>query len=129
MCNAIGTVVVMSAPHPHSAADLALAPVLISIERNLARLRDSTDIEYELALKLNDDGHWYHDAAERVHRLQRFATRNVDLHGWNVSPTQDLHGLAVEHGEYRVSIMLGKRLADYAAQGIVPAVHRESSDG
>ena len=60
------TVVPMSTPHPHSAADLALAPVLIGIERNLARLRDGADLEFALALALNDDASWYHSAAERA---------------------------------------------------------------
>jgi hypothetical protein len=112
----------MSTPHPHSVADLALAPVLINIERNLATLRESEDLEYDLALKLNDDGSWYHTAAERAARLQRSVTQDVDLHGWLVSPTADLHGLAVEHGGYKVSLMFGKRLADYAEQGVPAAV-------
>jgi hypothetical protein len=106
-------VIPMSTPHPHSAADLALAPVLISIERNLARLRDCEDLAFELALELNDDNSWYRDPAERARRVQNFATRLVDLHAWQVSPSPDRHGLAVEHGEYRVTVMLGKRLTDY----------------
>jgi hypothetical protein len=110
-------VIRMSTPHPHSAADLSLAPVLISLERNLARARDSSDLEYTLALELNDDGGWYHTAADRAGRVCRVATRDVDLHGWQVHPTGDLHGLAVEHGGYRVSLMLGKRLTEYVAQG------------
>jgi hypothetical protein len=104
-------------PHPHSAADLALAPVLINIERNLARVRDSDDLEYALALALNDDNAWYHSATERADRVVQLAIRNVDLHGWNVVPTPDMQGVAVEHSEHRVSVMLGKRLADYIAEG------------
>jgi hypothetical protein len=53
--------------------------------------------------------------------VQTAATRNVDLHGWTVTPTADLQGLAVSHGEYTVSIMLGRRLADYVEHGF-PAV-------
>ena len=60
----------MTSPHPHSPADLALAPILINIERNLARVRDSEDLEYALALALNDDGGWYPSAAERAERVQ-----------------------------------------------------------
>ncbi len=107
----------MPAPRPHSAADLSLAPVLISLERNLARVRGSRDLEYALALELNDDDHWYHSAWERAVRLGKAATRDVALHGWRVHPTDDLQGLVVEHGEYRVSLMLGKRLADYVTEG------------
>jgi hypothetical protein len=107
----------MSTPHPHSAADLALAPVLISLERNLARFRDSTDLDYEFALELNDDSSWYQTPAERARRVRNSVTRTIDLHSWLVSPTADFQGLAVEHGEYRVTVMLGKRLADYVQYG------------
>ena len=107
----------MSEPHPHSPADLALAPVLISIERNLVPLRESDDLEFALALELNDDASMYTDAAERAQRVRRSATRDVDLHGWTVTPTPDLLGLAVSHGEYAVSIMLGKQLAGYVEHG------------
>ncbi len=116
----------MSSPHPHSAADLALAPVLINIERNLAQVRDSNDLEYSLALALNDDGRWYHSAEERAARVRELAIRNVDLHGWQVTPTQDLAGLAVEHSGYRVSLMLGKKLASYVEHG---SLARAQADG
>jgi hypothetical protein len=127
--NAASAEVPMSTPHPHSAADLALAPVLISIERNLARLRDCTELEYELALELNDDSAWYHTPAERAHRVQQLAIRDVDLHGWDVSPTPDQHGLAVTHGGYSIPVMLGKRLADYVAHGTYSARPQQQSVG
>jgi len=104
-------------PRPHDVADLALAPVLINIERNLAMLRDSDDLEYALALDLNDDGRQYRAPGERARRVQAFATRGLDLHGWTVSPTPDLQGLAVSHGGYTVSVMLGKQLANYVEHG------------
>lgn len=109
----------MSSPHPHSAADLSLAPVLISLERNLERLRASTDLEYTIALELNDAAAWYHTPAERAGRVSHVVTRDVPLHGWDVHPSPDFHGLTVEHGGYRVSLMLGKRLADYVIRGAV----------
>jgi len=116
----------MSSPHPHSPADLALAPVLINIERNLEQVRDSDDLEYSLALALNDDSRCYHSAAERAERVRQYAIRNVDLHGWQVTLAQDLTGLAVEHSGYRVSLMLGKQLAGYIEHGS-PA--RAKADG
>jgi hypothetical protein len=106
----------MSSPLPHSPADLALAPVVIGIERNLAALRASTDVNFALALDLNDDDGWYHTAAERAARVQRSAVRDVDLHGWDVRPTADLYGLAVTHGDYRVCVMFGRTLTDYIEQ-------------
>lgn len=107
----------MSAPHPHSATDLALAPVLIGIERNLARLRGGDDREFAFALELNDDDSWYHSPAERADRVRHAAVRGVDLHGWSVQPTPDWHGLAITHGEYTVSVMLGKQLTGYVEDG------------
>ncbi len=107
----------MSEPHPHTPADLALAPVLISIERNLVPLRESDDLAFALALELNDDASRYTDPAARAERILRCATRDVELHHWTVTPTADLQGLAVSHGEYTVSIMLGKQLADYVEHG------------
>jgi len=104
-------------PRPHDVADLALAPVLVNIERNLAQLRESDDLEFSLALDLNDDGRRYTTAGERSGRVQAYATREVDLHGWTVTPTPDLQGLAVSHGEYTVSIMLGKQVANYVEHG------------
>lgn len=115
------TVVPMSTPHPHSPADLALAPVLISIERNLARLRDGADLEFTLGLALNDESSWYHSAGERAHRILQGAIRDVDLHGWTINPTADWHGLALSHGEYTVPIMLGERLTDYIRHGVTAA--------
>lgn len=103
--------------NPHSAADLALAPVLINIERNLARLRDCEDLEYELVLELNDDSTWYHTAGERAHRVQQIAVRGVDPHGWQIAPSADWQGLVVQHGPYEVSVMLGRRLAHYVEHG------------
>jgi len=105
-------------PRPHSAADLALAPVVIGIERNLARLRDCTDMEFELALELNDDASFYPDEADRLRRILAFAIRNVDLHGWAVSPTLDLQGLAVSHGQHTISLMFGKQIANYIEHAV-----------
>ena len=107
----------MSHPRPHSVTDLALSPVLVSIERNLAWLRDNDDLQYALAIELNDNDSQYPAAGERARRIQTAATRNVDLHGWTVTPTADLQGLAVSHGQYTVSIMFGRRVADYVEHG------------
>jgi len=108
----------MPAPRPHSTADLALAPVLIGIERNLERLRTSDDLEYGLALELNDDDSSYACALDRARRVREFAIRDVDLHGWQVEPSADMTGLAVRHGEYNVSLMLGRSLTRYIDNGI-----------
>jgi hypothetical protein len=118
------TVVVMSAPLPHSPADLSFAPVLIGIERNLARLRASDDLDRALALDLNDDDGWYHGSDERALRVQRAALRGVDLHGLQVRPAPDRSGLEVSHGEYAVSLMFGRALTDYIDNGAARAASR-----
>lgn len=103
----------MTTLYPHSPGDIALAPTLIHLERNLQELRDSDDVPYVLALELDDAEAWYHSPLERAERVRRAVTRNVDLHGLQVLPSEDLHGLAVIHGEYRVTLMLGRGLVDY----------------
>jgi hypothetical protein len=103
--------------YPHSVADLELAPVLISIERNLAALRDATDLEFTLVLELNDDDSVYHSPTERARRIQHFATRGVSLHGWNVYPSADRHGLAVWHGDFSITLAFGKVVTDYVLNG------------
>lgn len=107
----------MSTPHPHSPADLALAPVLIEIDHNLARLRSSENLQFDLALELNDDDSRYKNAVDRADRIRQYAIRGVQLHGWQVRPTQDFYGLVVEHSDYQVSLMFGKQLTGYIEHG------------
>ncbi len=87
--------------------------------RRLAQLRATDNFELLLALDLNDEDRFYHGPPERAARLERFATREADLHGWTVRPTEDLYGLQVQHGEHTVSVMFGKRLAGYV-EGVTP---------
>jgi hypothetical protein len=107
----------MSTPRPHSTADLALAPVLIEIDQSLARLRSSEDLQFDLALELNDDDSRYKNAVERADRIRQYAIRGLQLHGWHVRPTQDFYGLVVEHSGYQVSLMFGKQLTGYIEHG------------
>lgn len=104
---------------PHSAGDLAIAPVLISLERNLERMRSATDLVLDLALDLNDVEELYRSPESRAARVIRAASRNLNLHGLEVHPTPDLSGITVSHGEYRVSLMLGRRLSEYVQHGPV----------
>lgn len=106
--------------YPRSTSDLALAPVLITIERNLEKLRTCDDLALELALELNDVESSYRTPESRAARVLQAAVRHVNLHGLEVSPTADLSGVSVAHGEYRVSLMLGSRLTGYVGRGVVP---------
>src|SRR5665811_1544269 len=110
-------VTIVSTIHPHSIRDLALAPALLHIEDNLQILRGSDDLMFALALELNDMEDRYRSPVDRAGRVQEAATRNVDLHGLTVRPTDDLYGLEVAHDEYRVSVMLGKQLVEYVEHG------------
>lgn len=103
--------------YPHSVADLELAPVLISIERNLAVLRAAADLEFTLVLGLNDDDSFYHSPEGRARRIQGFATRAVSLHGWSVYPSTDRYGLAVSHGDFTVTLAFGQLVTDYVLNG------------
>jgi hypothetical protein len=105
-------------PRPHSVADLALAPVIIGLEDNLTRLRDSDDLESELAAELKDDPGSCPGEADRLRRILKAATHNVNLHGWAVTSTPDMQGLAVSHGQHTISIMFGKQLANYIEHGV-----------
>ncbi|HEU4513216.1 MAG TPA: hypothetical protein VFR87_08925 [Nocardioidaceae bacterium] len=107
----------MSTLYPHSGSDLALAPVLILIERNLEMLRSAEDVVFELALELNDIESLYQTPESRAERIVRAVTRNVNLHGLEVAPSPDLAGVTVSHKEYRVSLMLGTRLNAYVRLG------------
>ena len=102
---------------PHAAAGHALAVALVEIERNIERLRASDNLEDLLELDLNDEDRLYHGPAGRARRMEEFATRETNLHGCTVQPTPDLYGLAVQHGEYTVSVMFGKRLTGYVQGG------------
>lgn len=108
---------IVSTIYPHTIRDLALAPALIHIEDNLRMLRDSDDVMFALTLELNDIEYGRRSPADRAARVQNAAVRNVELHGLDVCPTDDLCGLEVSHGAYRVSVMLGKQLAEYVEHG------------
>ncbi len=112
----------MPTVYPHSPVDLAIAPVLIQVERNLDLLRRAERLVVQLALDLDDTESFYQTPRSRAERIVRAATRNVSLHGLEVSPTADLQGLSVTHGEYRVSLMLGARLAAYVEHGAARTV-------
>ena len=113
-------VTIVSTIYPHTPGDLALAPVLINIEDNLHLLRGSPDVVFVLALELDDLEGQYQSPIDRATRVLRAATRNVNLHGLSVRPTDDLYGLEVAHEKYRVSLMLGKQLVEYVEHGPAP---------
>jgi hypothetical protein len=111
----------MKTLYPTSGTDLALAPVLILLERNLELLRSAEDLPFTLALELDDMESFYPTPRDRAERILAAVTRTVNLHGLAVTPSTDLTGITVSHREYRVSLMLGDRLADYVRDGVTLA--------
>ena len=106
------TVIPMSTPHPHSPAGPGPRPGADRHRANLARLRDGAD---RVRARPGPERRQIldHSAADPARRVLQAAIREVELHGWAVSPTPDWHGLAVSHGEYSVPVMLGRRLTGY----------------
>ena len=82
--------------HVRAASALSGGPVPCSgPHRDRAQpegLRANNDLEFGLALQLNDTDSLYHSPAQRAGRIVRYATEGIDLHGWTVEPTGDLYG-------------------------------------
>ena len=76
--------------HPKNPKDLLLAPVAVQIDRNLERLRTGSarQVEAELELELDRPANPV-DRGERVELVLRQALRNVELHGWSATITDD----------------------------------------
>jgi hypothetical protein len=91
---------------PRAPADLLLAPVAVHLDSNLARLRDMTpaEIDFQIALGL-DRPERTGTAEERIERLVAVTVRNVELHGWTPTITDDHCRLHLSGGS--VSIDLG----------------------
>ena len=92
--------------HPKSHRDLMLAPVAAEIDLNLQRLRDRSleGVEAELELEL-DKPAMNIDREERAELVLRQALRDVELHGWIATISDD--GCRIHLGGGSVSLDLG----------------------
>jgi len=110
--------------HPKNQKDLMLAPVAVEIDRNLQRLRvDSTyDVLAELELEL-DRPAMYAGADERAELVLRQALRDVDLHGWTATLSDDASRIHLEGGSVTIDIGLSPAITAYITQGagVTPA--------
>lgn len=104
---------------PKTHEDVALAPVAVSIDRNLQRLRDKTldEIEYELQLEL-DRPLLEGTRDERAEHVRRLALRGVELHGWKAEVTDDGARLRLTGGSVSLDIALSASLMSYIASGV-----------
>jgi hypothetical protein len=104
--------------HPRETKDLMLAPVAVQIDLNLQRLRARTvdEIECELELELDTDA-WREDRSARAELVRRQATRNVELHGWTASITDDACRLHLDGGSVSLDLGLSGGISAYILDG------------
>jgi len=110
--------------HPKNQKDLMLAPVAAEIDRNLQRLRvDSAfDVLAELELEL-DRPAMYAGADERAELVLRQALRNVDMHGWTATLSEDASRVHLEGGSVSIDLGLSPAITSYIIEGagVTPA--------
>ncbi|HZE05519.1 MAG TPA: hypothetical protein VE127_09865 [Solirubrobacteraceae bacterium] len=108
---------------PKAPIDLSLAPVAAQVDLNLQTLRDRAqeEIEYELQLEL-DRPLFANTREERAEHVLRAAFRNIDLHGWHGSITEDGCRLRLSGGSVTIDLGLGETVMRYIHTGsIAPA--------
>jgi hypothetical protein len=104
--------------HPKNQKDLMLAPVAVEIDRNLQRLRvDSPyDVLAELELEL-DRPAMCEGPEERAELVLRQALRDVDLHGWTATLTDDASRIHLEGGSVSLDLGLSPVITSYITEG------------
>jgi hypothetical protein len=98
---------------PKEPTDLALAPVAVQIDRNLAPIRDISpeEIRYSVALQLNavtpetDTGR-----AEQIHDI---AVRDVEMHNWHADVSADHARLKLAGGSVSLELGLSDSIRRY----------------
>ena len=104
--------------HPKNQKDLMLAPVAAEIDRNLQRLRDGSpsDVLAELELELDRPAMCL-ERDERAKLVLRQALRDVDLHGWNATLTDDASRVHLDGGSVSVDVGLSPAITGYIIDG------------
>ncbi len=99
---------------PKTPLDLSLAPVAAQLDMNLALLRDRSpeEIELQVALQL-DRPERSGTAQERAERILAVAVRNVELHGWTPSISDDHCRLHLSGGSVSLDLGLSAVLTRY----------------
>jgi hypothetical protein len=98
---------------------MALAPVAAEIDLNLQGLRDKglSELDTELQLELNGPP-MPNTRAERAAQVLRVAFRDVDLHGWQGSITEDACRLHLTGGSVTLDLGLGISIMQYIEAGV-----------
>jgi hypothetical protein len=105
--------------HPKSTTDLFLAPVAVEIDRNLQRLRDLSpaEIAAELDLELDRPESSAAGREERTTRVLQVALRNVNLHEWEGTISDDGARLHLEGGSVSIDLGLSASIMRYLDGG------------
>jgi acetyl-CoA acetyltransferase len=108
---------------PKEYKDLSLAPVAAAIDFNLQRLRERTpeEIYYDVSLELNRP-HIADDPKERAECVLAVALRDVELHGWTATISDDNARLHLAGGSVAIDLGLSATLLRYIAEGAEKAV-------
>lgn len=98
---------------PKEPADLALAPVAVNIDRNLAPLRDTSleEIRFDVALQLNESP--ARSPEERADQIREVALRQVDMHDWHAEISADFARLRLYGGSVSLDLGLSAAIRRY----------------
>ena len=110
--------------HPKNEKDLLLAPVAAEIDRDLQRLR--VDLPYDVLAELElelDRPAMCADPDERAELVLRQALRDVDLHGWTATLSDDTSRIHLDGGSVSLDIGLSREITRYITEGagVTPA--------
>ena len=99
---------------PKAPIDLSLAPVAAHLDVNLARLREvsATETDCQVALEL-DRPERSGTVHERMDRVLAMAVRNVELHGWTPTITDDHCRLRLSGGSVSLDLRLSAEIMRY----------------
>ena len=99
---------------PKDPHDLSLAPVAVSIDRNLQTLRDLEPFEIIGYLELMlDRPERTGSREERATRILETALRNVDCHGWHGDITADSARLRLTGGSVTLDLGLSANILQF----------------
>jgi hypothetical protein len=116
----------MSSVLPKDHHDLSLAPVAVSIDRNLQGLRDIETHAILVALEVVlDRPERTGRPQERADRILEAVLRNVDLHGWTAHVTSDFSRIRLTGGSVTLDIGLSATLLRFI-EGEMQAEHNGS---
>jgi len=106
--------------HPKSHRDLMLAPVAVEIDLNLQRLRDRSpeDVEAELELEL-DKPAIHINREERAELVLRQALRDVEMHGWTATISDDAARIRLGGGSVSLDLGLSAAITSYIRDGVL----------